>query len=381
MKLENNNRPIVGGASNINVTSSDDRQPHCGNTLDLPELEELHADTQLIDASDDDGMKRAAQLIREGGLVGFPTETVYGLGANALDADAAALIYKAKGRPSNNPLIVHLADPEDAERYCVTEPMYYKLAEAFMPGPLTVILPKRMDNGSDHVPSATTGGLDTVALRVPSHPCAHRLIELAGVPIAAPSANLSGRPSPSKAGHVVEDMFGRIGMIIDGGECEFGLESTIVKLDGGVTLLRPGGITLEMLREVCGEVKLGKGLTGKFEGRPEAPGMMYRHYAPHSPVILLDGDDAAVYAYLADKTNCGILCYDEDSVLLSRDGAMSLGRHNDPLTHAHRLFDCLRRYDSTDYPVIYARLPDKDGIGLAVYNRLIKAAGYEVISL
>jgi len=349
--------------------------------FELPEVGEMHADTQLIDASDDAGMSRAAQIIRDGGLVGFPTETVYGLGANALNADAALKIYKAKGRPSNNPLIVHLAAPEDAEKYCVTEPMYYRLAEAFMPGPLTVILPKRHDNGAYHVPDETTGGLDTVALRVPSHPAANRLIRESGCPIAAPSANLSGRPSPSRAGHVVEDMFGRIEMIIDGGECEIGLESTIVKLDGGVTLLRPGGITLEMLSEVCGEVKLGKGIDAKFSGRPEAPGMMYRHYAPHSPVVLLDGGDESVYEFLSDKQNCGIICYDEDIELLKREGAVSLGAKNDVISHAHRLFDCLRGFDRFDYPIIYARLPSKDGVGLAVYNRMIKAAGYEILTL
>jgi len=351
------------------------------NNTELPELEALHIDTQLIEASDISGMERAAEIIRKGGLVGFPTETVYGLGGDALNAKASEMIYRAKGRPSNNPLIVHLCDPKDAEKYCVTESMYYRLAEAFMPGPLTVILPKRRDNGENYIPSATTGGLDTVALRVPSHPDARKLIELSGRPIAAPSANLSGRPSPTRAGHVVEDLFGRIDAIIDGGECEIGLESTIVKLGGGVTLLRPGGITLEMLCEVCGEVKLGKGLTEKFEGRPEAPGMMYRHYAPTSPVVLLDGEDEAVYEFLKDKVNCGIICYDEDAELLKRPGSMSLGGKSDALSHAHRLFDCLRRYDEYDYPVIYARLPSRDGVGLAVCNRLIKAAGYEVIKL
>ncbi len=350
----------------------------------LPTLEELHTETRLIDASDASGMSDAAEIIRSGKLVAFPTETVYGLGADATSESAAQLIYKAKGRPSNNPLIVHLSNAKDAEKYCITCERFYKLAEKFMPGPLTVIMPKRHGNGVDFIPDATTGGLDTVAIRVPSHPAARRLIELSGRPIAAPSANLSGRPSPSRAGHVVEDMFGRIDMIIDGGECEYGLESTIVKLDDeSATLLRPGGVTLEMLRDLLGEVKLGKGLTEKFEGRPEAPGMMYRHYAPHSPVTIIDGDDAAFYDFLRGKSGYGVICFDEDLPHVDASVVMSLGKKHDSLSHAHRLFECLRRFDDADVKVdvIFARLPDISGVGLAVYNRLVKAAGYSVTKI
>ena len=230
---------------------------------------------------------RAADILRAGGLVVFPTETVYGLGGNGLDATAAQKIYAAKGRPSDNPLIIHIARPEDAEAYAHTSDTYYRLARAFMPGPLTVILPKR-----DNIPHATTGGLDTVAVRCPSHPVAHRLIELAGVPIAAPSANLSGKPSPTSATHVAQDMDGRVDMILDGGSCEIGLESTIVKLDGNaLTLLRPGAVTYDALCMVCEKVTVAEAVTHQLAAneRPLSPGMKYRHYAPDCQVLIVSG--------------------------------------------------------------------------------------------
>ena len=200
---------------------------------------------------------QAAGILKNGGLVVFPTETVYGLGGNALDSDAAKKIYAAKGRPSDNPLIIHIAQPKDAEKYCITNEIYYRLADAFMPGPLTVILPKR-----DIVPSSVTGGLSTVAVRCPSHPIARELISASGFPIAAPSANISGKPSPTCAEYVIEDMSGRVDMIIDGGECEIGLESTIVKIENdGLILLRPGGITCDALSCVCENVKVADAVT------------------------------------------------------------------------------------------------------------------------
>ncbi len=322
-----------------------------------------------------DALDEAAALIRKGGLVAFPTETVYGLGGNALDAAAAEKIYRAKGRPSDNPLIIHLANAADAEQYCMTDEAWYRLAGLFMPGPITVILPKK-----PVIPDTVTGGLDTVAVRVPSHDTAHRLIALAGVPIAAPSANLSGSPSPTCFAHVYDDLNGRVDALIDGGDCDFGVESTIVKMQNGVLrLLRPGAVTYEDLCAAGFQVEIDRSVLERFEGRPECPGMKYRHYAPKSPVVILDGSDEAVYAFLADKHNCGILCYAEDEELLKRADAVSIGGRHDHLAQAHNLFNRLRAFP--ELPVIYARMPSRDGIGLAVFNRLIKASGYTVLNL
>ncbi len=327
---------------------------------------------------------RAATLLREGGLVAFPTETVYGLGGNALLADAAERIYLAKGRPGDNPLIVHLAQAADADRYCITNALFERLAEAFMPGPFTVILPKR-----DCIPSSVTGGLDTVAVRVPSHPLAHQLIARAGLPVAAPSANLSGRPSPTCADHVREDLDGRIDMILDGGTCEIGVESTIVRIDGPdtLTLCRPGAVTYEQLCTVCGEVRIDRAVTEKLADgeRPAAPGMQYRHYAPASPVTLIGGEHARAAAYIADRLSAqvGVLCYDEDVGRFSEAGLVrSLGARDDAASHAHALFDALRAFDAhPGIKEIYSFLPDMQGMSLAVFNRLLKAAGFQVILL
>ena len=328
--------------------------------------------TKILSAAE---TAEAGEILRRGGLVAFPTETVYGLGGNALDADAARKIYEAKGRPSDNPLIVHLADAGQAEQYAVTDDAFYRLAALFMPGPITVILPKK-----DCIPGAVTGGLDSVALRVPSHEVAHRMLRDAGVPVAAPSANLSGSPSPTVFAHVRADLWGRVDALLDGGDCRFGVESTIVKMqDGVLRLLRPGAVTPEDLKKAGFCVEIDPAVTQKFEGRPECPGMKYRHYAPKSPVVILDGGDRAVYDFLRDKTHCGILCYAEDTELLTRENSMSMGSRNDLETQAHRLFACLRAMPELD--VIYARMPSKEGIGLAVFNRLIKAAGYQVIHL
>lgn len=234
-------------------------------------------------------IRRAACIIRTGGLVVFPTETVYGLGGDATNADASRRIYAAKGRPSDNPLIIHVASPQDAAMYADTDALYDRLAKAFMPGPLTVIMPRK-----PIIPLSTTGGLETVAVRCPSHPVAHALIAAAGVPIAAPSANLSGKPSPTCAAHVAQDMDGRVEMILDGGDCEIGLESTIVKLDRDgdgefLTLLRPGGITYDALCCVCERVAIAPAVTELLSAdvRPLSPGMKYKHYAPATPVVLL----------------------------------------------------------------------------------------------
>ena len=335
-------------------------------------------DTKIISEKE---IETGASIIKSGGLVIFPTETVYGLGANALDSSASAKIYAAKGRPSDNPLICHLASADDAEKYCVVNETYKRLSERFMPGPLTVILPKKYnEKGESIVPDTTTGGLDSVAVRVPSNRIARALIERSGLPIAAPSANISGSPSPTTLRHVLEDMYGRVDCIIDGGDSEIGLESTIVMpKDDKIYLLRPGAITVEMLREICDDIVVDASVTAKSDARPLAPGMKYRHYAPKSKVVMLNGDDESVYSYLADKSDCAILCYDGDKCLLCRDHAMSLGDKNDHLTQAHRLFAALRDLDGVG--TIYARMPSCDGVGLAVFNRMVKAAGYEIIEL
>ncbi len=340
---------------------------------------------ERIDDTADNGdiFKRAGKILREGGLVAFPTETVYGLGGNALDPDAARKIYAAKGRPSDNPLIVHLASTEDAAEYCQTSELFYKLAEKFMPGPITVVMKKR-----DIIPITVTGGLDTVAIRVPADKNARALISAAGVPIAAPSANLSGKPSPTCAEHVIEDMRGRIDMIIDGGESEIGLESTIVKLDGeSLTLLRPGGITIEMLYEVCPDLKLDKAVMGKLaEGeRPQAPGMKYRHYAPDTRIVIVDSDDSDFYSFIEARSKeekLGVLVFEDEAEGLSAlpIEVISLGEHS-LASQAHSLFSKLRETDNYGCDVFYVKMPRRDGIGLAVYNRMIKAAAHEIITL
>ena len=335
-------------------------------------------------------IERAAAVIRAGGLVVFPTETVYGLGGDGLSARAAEKIYAAKGRPSDNPLIIHISDPADARRYTTPSPeawdLYERLARAFMPGPLTVILPR-----AEVVPLSTTGGLDTVAVRCPSHPIAHALIEAAGVPIAAPSANLSGKPSPTEASHVIHDLDGRVDVIIDGGECDIGLESTIVKIDvdtdgAYLTLLRPGGITYDALTLVSARVEVARAVSEQLaaDEKPLSPGMKYRHYAPSSPLILLDGEPEDVLRYLQGKQSCevcAILCYDEEIPHLAPDGLLPIGAREDVASHAHNLFARLREADAVDPQptAIYAHLPSRDGLGLALYNRMIRAAAHTVV--
>ena len=343
-------------------------------------------DTKLIKIDDpqlqENDLAKAAEILRRGGLVVFPTETVYGLGGNGLDADAAKKIYAAKGRPSDNPLILHLARAEDAALYAHTSPLYDKLAKAFMPGPLTVVLPKK-----EIVPASATGGLDTVALRTPSHPVAHKLIELAGTPIAAPSANLSGKPSPTCAEHVRQDMNGRVDIILDGGDCEIGLESTIVSIDGDhLTMLRPGAITYDALCMVCEHVTVADAVLHRLaeNERPLSPGMKYRHYAPTAPLTLLKGDAQDVLAFLQKQqkeANCAILCYDEEAAHLQPKNLIPVGAKDDIATQAKKLFSALRDADATDAEIIYAHLPQAEGLGLALYNRMIRAAAHTVMEI
>ena len=330
-------------------------------------------------------IKNAAETIKCGGLVAFPTETVYGLGGDGTNPEASRKIYSAKGRPSDNPLIIHIADPDDAEKYTYTNDTYYKLADRFMPGPLTVVM-----KAKDSVPLETRGGLATVAVRCPSHPVARRLIELSGRPIAAPSANLSGSPSPTSARHVIDDMQGRIDMIIDGGDCEIGLESTIVKIedDGSMTLLRPGRVTLSELACIA-PVSLADAVTDRLrEGQVAlSPGMKYRHYAPESPLVLLDGDLSMVTEYIVreNKNNIAILCYTDDREVVAEKlpdaDIYILGARDDIDEQARQLFSILRDADKHSYEIIYAPLPTREGVGLALYNRMIRAAAHTVINL
>ena len=339
-------------------------------------------DTKIVRINDKteygEALDLAAQIILSGGLVVFPTETVYGLGGNGLLSDAAQKIYSAKGRPSDNPLIIHIAEPCDAEKYAHVSDVYYRLADSFMPGPLTVIMPKR-----ECRPYSVTGGLETVAVRCPSHPIAHALIEKCGVPIAAPSANISGRPSPTDAKYVIEDMDSRVDMIIDGGECEIGLESTIVKIDGdSLTLLRPGGITYDALCCVCDDVKIAPAVLEKLSEneKPLSPGMKYRHYAPNADFVLLDGKDEDILSFMISeqKNNCAVLCYNEELEHLDASLSIAIGERNDLNTQAKKLFTALREADKLGAKKIYAHLPKLDGLGLALYNRMIRAAAHTI---
>lgn len=341
-------------------------------------------DTKIfkLNTNEDNGaaLSECASIIKRGGLVAFPTETVYGLGGDATDADAAKKIYAAKGRPSDNPLIIHVTRPEDAEKYAVTNTLYYKLAKAFMPGPLTVILKKK-----DIVPDGVTGGLSTVAVRCPSDETARELIKLSGTAIAAPSANRSGSPSPTCAEHVIADLDGRIDAILCGGTCEIGLESTIVEArEDSLILLRPGAITADALRCVCENVEISHAVTEMLaeNERPLSPGMKYRHYAPSIPLVLVEGDETLVQTFLVNAQNsekCAVLCYHEELDMLRGENLIDIGEKDDIATQANRLFAALRDADKLDCDIIYAHLPKKDGLGLALYNRLIRAAAHTII--
>lgn len=329
-------------------------------------------------------MKEAGELLKAGALVAFPTETVYGLGANALDEKAAAKIYAAKGRPSDNPLIVHIADMEKLEN--ITEEIpeaAVKLAEKFWPGPLTMVMKK-----SAVVPLGTTGGLSTVAVRMPSHPIALEMIRHGGGYIAAPSANTSGRPSPTLASHVADDMDGIIPMILDGGPVGIGIESTIVDLTEEIpTILRPGFITKEMLEEVVGEVQIDKGLEADAKTPPKAPGMKYRHYAPKAELVIVEGAREAVIekinALVKEKEAQGMIAGiigTEETILRYPAGIVkSIGTRNDELSISSHLYSILREFDESDAQVIYSESFEEGAMGSAIMNRLLKAAGHKII--
>ena len=373
----------------------------------------------------DEELKEAAGILRSGGLVAFPTETVYGLGGNALDEDAARKIYAAKGRPSDNPLIAHVSCVEEVAPLVKEIPEAgRKLMEAFWPGPLTMIFPK-----SEKVPYGTTGGLDTVAIRMPDDPVANRLIALAGVPVAAPSANTSGRPSPTTADHVWQDMNGRIEMIIDGGPVGIGVESTIVDVSSAVpSVLRPGAITMEMLAEVLGEISVDPAILGPLSAdvRPKAPGMKYKHYAPKADLTLVEpgtgadresraeqvtgaeqknGADRNTGAYPEtglDETQLqamirkvrelsrekieagykvGVICTDESRDCYTDGEVRSIGARKSQPSVAHNLYALLREFDDLGVDYIFSESFPKDHLGQAIMNRLSKAAGYKIVKV
>lgn len=337
-------------------------------------------DTKGQQKAIDDKIFSAAKILREGGLLAIPTETVYGLGANALDAEAVRRIFEAKGRPQDNPLIIHVTGQQWLARYCEdVPPLAYVLARKFWPGPLTMILKRK-----PVIPDQTTAGLDTVGVRCPNHPVTLAIIREAGVPIAAPSANTSGRPSCTTAQDVLEDMDGKIAGVVDGGPCAVGVESTILDLTcDPPRLLRPGGLPLEELERLIGKIEVDKAVTGMLgEGeKPRAPGMKYRHYAPKAPVTVVTGapeKSAQIIVQRVGPTS-GVICFDEYAHLFPQQVVQTLGSASDKQTQAQRVFDALRSFDGSAVTEIYAQCPDNRGLGLAIGNRLKKAAGFHVL--
>ena len=337
--------------------------------------------TILLPAQGADTAEKAAQIIKNGGLVALPTETVYGLGANGLNPEAVAKIFIAKGRPQDNPLILHLSKVEEMELYCHSIPeAAYKLAEKFWPGPLTMVLPAK-----DNVPKCTTAGLPTVAVRCPDSQITRDIIALSGCPIAAPSANISGKPSTTTAQHVLYDHDGRIDAVVDGGPCRVGLESTIVDLtEQPPRLLRPGGITPAQLTEVLGEITIDKAVTAALrkDEIAKAPGMKYRHYAPDCQVIIVTGsrEKAAKCIHELYKPGDRVLCFEEELPLYSHCDPLAYGEEANVETLSAGLFAALRILDDPAVNKVYARCPEGEGLALAVQNRLGKAAAFEKIN-
>ncbi len=336
--------------------------------------------TQLLSALDDQTPAIAAELIRRGELVAIPTETVYGLGADGLNEAAVAKIFEAKGRPQDNPLILHIWDAEQMEQFCHDIPKAaYDLAKAFWPGPLTMVLPAR-----DIVPKRTTGGLNTVALRCPDNAVTREIIRLSGVPIAAPSANLSGKPSTTTAQHVLHDHDGKIAAVVDGGPCRVGVESTIVDLtEDRPRLLRPGGITPEQLVSVLGDLVVDKAVTAQIDKDAvvKAPGMKYRHYAPSEPVVIVAGSREKAAAYIHRHFTPGdrVLCFEEELPLYADCNPLAYGQEADAATLSAGLFAALRELDDPRIHQVYARCPVGGGVAYAVQNRLKKAAAFHIV--
>lgn len=338
-------------------------------------LKEYHT---LVCLPDEQGIAQAAELLRTGELVAIPTETVYGLAANALDADAAAKIYRAKGRPQDNPLIVHIDSLEMLDGLVTEFPeAARRCAERFWPGPLTMVLPK-----SKKIPAATSGGLDTVGIRMPANETARKVIGAAGVPLAAPSANVSGRPSPTTAAHVFTDLAGRIPLIVDGGACAIGVESTVICFEGErVRILRPGFVSAEELAEVVPAVVIDSGVTEKLpeQARVRSPGMKYRHYSPRADVIIIDGQKDAFIRYVRAHAAEDNLCCLAPAAWQAALPCPVIDFGADAVQEANRLFDALRETDRRGFAKAYAVCPPKTGVGLAVYNRLLRAAGFHVV--
>jgi L-threonylcarbamoyladenylate synthase len=343
-------------------------------------------ETKLLNDSAAD-IEVAAEILKSGGLVAFPTETVYGLGGDALMPEASKKIYAAKGRPSDNPLIVHIAEVDSVYDLAEEVPEKAKLLmEAFWPGPLTIILNKK-----ESVPKETTGGLNTVAIRMPSHPAAMELIKKSGVYIAAPSANTSGRPSPTMAEHVVDDLSGRIEAIIDGGPVGIGIESTIVDLTGEIpTILRPGYITKRMLEGIVGEVEIDKAIIEPDPNlRPKAPGMKYTHYAPAGILTIVEDAESPdkvtenvikeINRLAAEKEKVAVLTTADNANLYTAVNKVLLGEEGNGKTVATRLYSALRECDKLGVEYIYSESFDRDELGGAIMNRLLKAAGHRVV--
>ena len=336
--------------------------------------------TRILPAADEKTPAVAAELIRQGELVAIPTETVYGLGADGLNEAAVAKIFEAKGRPQDNPLILHIWDAEQMEQFCHDIPKAaYDLAKAFWPGPLTMVLPAR-----DIVPKRTTGGLNTVALRCPDNAVTREIIRLSGVPIAAPSANLSGKPSTTTAQHVLHDHDGKIAAMVDGGPCRVGVESTIVDLtEDRPRLLRPGGITPEQLLAVLGDLVVDKAVTAQIDKDAvvKAPGMKYRHYAPSEPVVIVAGSREKAAAYIHRHFTPGdrVLCFEEELPLYADCSPLAYGQEADAATLSAGLFAALRELDDPRIHQVYARCPVGGGVAYAVQNRLKKAAAFHIV--
>lgn len=338
--------------------------------------------TQLLKA-EESSLRLAAELLKDGQVVGIPTETVYGLGADALNEQAVLSIFAAKERPADNPLIVHVADFKDLEPLCHINEMARKLNDAFWPGPLTMILPKK-----DIVPTVVTAGLDSVAIRMPAHPVAQKIIRLSGCPIAAPSANRSGRPSPTQAQHVFEDMDGRIPLIIDGGESDVGVESTVVSLTGDIAVvLRPGGITPEMIAAVLGTCEVADSVMRPLREGEEAPspGMKHKHYAPKAPMTLYAGEKAQVAAHIC--TQYDLLPHGDVLILAAHDHLPLYGDRQtfdlgpDAASAAHALFAALRHADHLGVKRVLSEAYPEEGVGLALMNRMARAAGFDIVHL
>lgn len=329
-----------------------------------------------------ENIKRAGEALKKGALVGIPTETVYGLAANALIGESVKHIFEVKGRPQDNPLIIHISKAEDCIKYVEEISDKAKLLmEKFWPGPLTIVL-----KAKSIIPMEVTAGLDTVAVRCPENKIAREIIDAAGVPLAAPSANTSGKPSTTTAQHVFHDLNGKIPYIVDGGSCDIGVESTIINMSGDKPmLLRPGKISKEEIEALIGEISLSPAIFQKMSDdfKAQAPGMKYRHYAPNASVLLISGNDDKVISYIkANATeNDGIICFDGEENLFCKGKILSMGNREDPVSLSHNLFDILRKFDELGVEKIYSRKCRSDGKYLGVYNRLAKASGYNIIEV